>query len=183
MPNQPTHLDAITQAFRTEFGDLSTEALNWKPAPDTWSIGQNIDHLITINRTYFPTFEAVLAGTNDPPFTARLGFLVSWFGNMILKASSPERSNKIKTFPIWEPSQSDLPADILARFADHQEKLKGYIEKLAPKAAEGTIISSPANRYLVYRLDTAFEIIVTHEERHFAQAREVAAARRGVMPE
>ena len=34
----------------------------------------------------------------------------------------------------------------------------------------GVIISSPANKNIVYKLEQAFEIIVTHEERHLNQA-------------
>jgi hypothetical protein len=36
-----------------------------------------------------------------------------------------------------------------------------------------TVISSPANRNIVYKLETAFDIIVAHEFRHFEQAKEV----------
>lgn len=37
----------------------------------------------------------------------------------------------------------------------------------------GIVISSPANKNIVYKLETAFNIIVTHEQRHFEQAKEV----------
>jgi hypothetical protein len=36
-----------------------------------------------------------------------------------------------------------------------------------------TVIASPASKMIVYTLDTAFDIIVTHERRHLEQAREV----------
>jgi hypothetical protein len=35
------------------------------------------------------------------------------------------------------------------------------------------VISSPANRNIVYKLKTAFDIIMSHEQRHFEQAKEV----------
>ncbi|CAZ97441.1 Putative protein [Zobellia galactanivorans] len=37
---------------------------------------------------------------------------------------------------------------------------------------KGCIISSPANKNIVCRLETAFDIIVTHEQRHFEQLKE-----------
>jgi len=74
---------------------------------------------------------------------------------MIMKAASPYRRNKTKTFPLWEPSQREIHADILDRFAAHQEKLKAYMARLADRAAAGEVVSSPANPYIVYRLDTA----------------------------
>ncbi len=33
--------------------------------------------------------------------------------------------------------------------------------------------TSPANKNIIYTLETAFDIIVTHEQRHLAQAKEV----------
>jgi len=47
------HIDDITQKFIESFGELSSEQMNWKPDPNTWSIAQNIDHLIVINTYYF----------------------------------------------------------------------------------------------------------------------------------
>jgi len=41
-------IDTITAEFTKEFGNLSAEQLNWKPNADTWSIAQNMDHLIVI---------------------------------------------------------------------------------------------------------------------------------------
>jgi len=35
------------------------------------------------------------------------------------------------------------------------------------------IISSPANRIIVYKLETAFGIMVAHEKRHLGQEKEV----------
>jgi hypothetical protein len=35
------------------------------------------------------------------------------------------------------------------------------------------VISSPANKNIVYKLETAFDIIVSHEQRHLEQAKEI----------
>ena len=43
-----TRLDKITYAVSTEFGKLDSQELNWKPNPDTWSIAQNLDHIIRV---------------------------------------------------------------------------------------------------------------------------------------
>ena len=49
------------------------------------------------------------------------------------------------------------------------------IENSRDLVEKGTIISSPANKNIGYKLETAFEIIVTHEQRHFEQSKEVYA--------
>jgi uncharacterized damage-inducible protein DinB len=163
----------INARFQESFGQLSGEALNYKPSPTSWSIAENIDHLITINQTYYPILDQLHAGTYSLPWHAKIPFVAGWFGKMILQSVEPGRKRKMKTFPIWEPGQSDLGEDILQKFDAHQLELSERIAQALPLLEKGTLISSPANNTIVYTLETAFEIIVTHEMRHFNQAMEV----------
>lgn len=171
--NWITQIDQTTESFVGTFGSLSTKELNWKPNPDTWSIAQNIDHLIVINETYFPTFRALKEGTHKAPFLSKISFIPSLMGKTVFNSVRPDRKKKMKTFSVWEPDSSSVLVDILDRFRTHQEALKEHIEELAPLAAQKPVIASPANRYIVYHLNQAFDIIVTHEQRHFEQAKEV----------
>ncbi|MEM9723075.1 MAG: DinB family protein [Bacteroidota bacterium] len=166
-------LDKTTQAFQEAFGSLSAAQLNLKPDPQSWSIAQNLDHLIVINSTYFPVLDALHAGTYKAPFHAKIGFIPSFMGKMVLKAVDPDRKQKGKTFPIWEPSSSEIEGEILSRFVSHQDELKSQIQAASYLLDQGVIISSPANKNIVYSLPMAFDIIVTHERRHLEQAKEV----------
>jgi hypothetical protein len=168
-------LDHLTQTFHKEFGHLTVDELNWKPNTSTWSVAQNIDHLIVINKTYFPIFPLLRQNQYSVPWIGKIDFMVNWFGKVILQSVNPDRRKKMKTFPLWEPAKSQIGADILDRFAAHQEELKKVIRESADWMAKGTVISSPANKNIVYKLSTAFEIIITHEKRHLQQAREVCA--------
>ncbi len=167
------HIDNITQNFMETFGDLSFEQLNWKPNSETWSIAQNMEHLMLINETYFAEIESIRKGTYQLPLSGKIGFLVSLFGKTVLNAVRADRKKKMKTFSIWEPAGSEISLDILHRFEDHQAKLKGVIRNSKDLLERGTIISSPVNKNIVYTLEKAFEIIVTHEKRHFEQANEI----------
>ena len=173
MTNWTSQIDSITEDFLTVFGTLSHEHLNWKPDTQTWSIAQNMEHLIIINESYFPIFESLKEGTYKKPFLANFGFLVSFFGKTILNSVNPDRKTKMKTFPIWEPTQSDFKDDILDKFTHSQNELKKHMESCMAFIKKGTIIASPANKNIVYKLETAFDIIVTHEKRHLEQAKEV----------
>jgi hypothetical protein len=166
-------IDKVTALFRERFGSLSVDALNYKPSADVWSIAQNIEHLIVVNQTYYPMIEQVRNGTYKLPWTGKLGFLVNFFGNFLLKHVSPDRRKKIKTFPIWTPSQSRIEGDILGNFEKHQQELKQLINDSRDLLDNHTIISSPANKMIVYKLEKAFEIIITHERRHLEQATEL----------
>jgi hypothetical protein len=173
MINWTSTLSDISRQSLTEFGSLTNEQLNWKPNSNTWSIAQNLAHLIVVNETYYPVIASLKAGTYKTPFIAKIGFIVSFLGKTILKAVQPDRKKKMKTFPIWEPTTSNVIGDILNKFQNHQMELRQKIEDAKELVEKGVVISSPANKNIVYKLEIAFDIIVSHEQRHLEQAKEI----------
>src|SRR6266542_2955599 len=91
-----SEIDAITDNFIKQFGTLSFEELNWKPNSETWSIAQNIEHLIKVNETYYPVVDAIRKGNYKLPCTAICSLVARFFGRFILKAVEPERKKRIK---------------------------------------------------------------------------------------
>ncbi len=166
-------MDRVTAAVQAEFGALSPEALNWKPQPEAWSIAQNLDHLIVINKTYYPVIDQVRNNSYQLPWLGKWPFAYNMLGKMILNAVKPEQKRKTKTFPIWEPTQSNISGDIVQRFSQHQTEMKGFIVSCEDLLLKNTIIASPANKNIVYTLKTAFDIIIAHEQRHLEQARAI----------
>ncbi len=173
MKNWEKEIDHITQQFLDEFKELDSNGLNWKPNSQTWSIGQIIDHIIVINGTYFPVIDAVRKGNYKLPFVAKFGFVVNLLGRVVLKGVQPGQQKKTRTFSIWEPTSSTVTNDIIDEFVQHQSALKKVIRTSKDLVKRGTIISSPANKNIVYKLETAFDIIVAHEARHLQQAMNV----------
>lgn len=166
-------IDRISSKVKDEFGSLTNEQIHWRPDAGTWSIAQNLDHLRVVNESYFPALLALKAGTYQVPFIAKIGFLVSFFGKTILRAVQPDRRNKMKTFPIWQPSMSIVSDLVVDRFIQHQDELKRQMEEATALLNKGIVISSPANKNIVYTLETAFDIIIAHEKRHLEQALEL----------
>lgn len=173
--NMSARIDKVTEDFTESFGLLTHAQLNRRPDPQTWSIAQIIDHIIKVNESYYPIIESIRNGTFKRPFISRIGFMVSFLGNLVLKSVQPDRKRKVKTFQIWKPADSDVPEGIIERFEKNQEELKILVIGSADLIEKGTIISSPANKNIVYKLETAFDIIVTHEQRHYNQAVDVKA--------
>jgi hypothetical protein len=165
-------IDFVTESFIGLFYELTEEQMNQKPSESTWSIAQNMEHLIRVNESYFPIIKSMQEGNYKTAFTGNVGFLVNAFGKMILKSVQPDRKKKTKTFGIWEPDKNKIITHILTRFHAHQLELKQTIIDSRHLLEKGTVISSPANKYIVYKLETAFDIIVAHEERHLEQAKE-----------
>jgi hypothetical protein len=166
-------IDRITSNFKNEFGELTPEQLNLKPDENTWSIVQNIEHLIIVNESYFPVINAAKESKYKAPFISKFDFVINSLGKFILNSVQPDRKRKTKTFPMWKPSLSVIGNDILEKFEKHQSALKEMIDGSKDIFGKRIVISSPANRYVVYTLDTAFNIIIAHEERHFEQAKEL----------
>jgi hypothetical protein len=171
--NWTEKLGKITQDVEILFGHLSNEELNKKPTATAWSIAQNLDHLIVVNETYYPILAHLKSGTYKTPLIAKIGFIVSFLGETVLNAVQPDRRKKMNTFPIWEPTSSNEIDNIINRFKIHQKELIKKIEDSKRLVEKGVVISSPANRNIVYKLETAFDIIVSHEQRHIEQSKEV----------
>ncbi|MGG7035384.1 MAG: DinB family protein [Flavobacterium sp.] len=171
--NWAQEIDKITLVAEMLFSGLSSEQLNWKPNSKTWSIAQNLEHLIVVNETYYPVLSSLKKGTYKKPFLANFGFIVSFFGKTVLNAVKPDRKKKMKTFSIWEPGQSRVGIDIISRFKKHQSELQKQINEAKELLTNRIVISSPASKIVVYRLEIAFDIVVNHEQRHLEQAKEI----------
>lgn len=172
-------IDQLAQAFQHDFGKLSFDELNWKPNAHTWSVAQILHHIIVVNESYYPIINQLRNQTYYTPRYGQIGFINRLFGKMVLNAVKPDQKRKIKTFPIWEPERSQVRGDIVHQFVAHQQELKTVVLGCGDLIKAGTVISSPANRMIVYKLETAFDIMIAHEKRHLLQAQAVNQIRTG----
>ena len=168
-------LDVVTQKVESEFGSLSSDQLNWKISAEKWSIAEVLEHLNLVNASYEKVLSDSVAGTSDMGFTGKIGFFVKFMGDMIYKSVEPTRAKRMKTFPVWEPTQSNVSVEVVSEFKKHQELIKQLITDNKQLLEKDVVIPSPANRYIVYKIRKAVEIVVAHEERHLNQAMEVKA--------
>lgn len=166
-------IQTIVEDTNHQLKGLNKSQLNWKPSPDVWSVAQNLDHLITVNRSYFPVIDKMNEGNYSLPLHAKIPILTSFLGDFIYKSVDPKNLKKITTFSIWEPTSSELDTTIIDRFLDHQERLMNKMRESGGLLEKNAIIASPVNRYIVYPLERAFDIIVAHERRHMNQAMDI----------
>ncbi|MBX3134548.1 MAG: DinB family protein [Gemmatimonadaceae bacterium] len=170
-------LTEVTHAARVAFGPLSAEQLNWKPSAESWSIAQCLDHLITINRFYFPLLESMSTDTPGPTFWERHSPLSGFLGKFLIKTLGPEYPKRTKTSPKAEPSASAIDARILDTFARHQGELIEHLRRIPSSIdLKGTIVTSPLLGWVTYRLEDCLTMLAVHEKRHLLQARRVMEA-------
>lgn len=169
-----SELEAITENSRTTFGAFSAEQINWKPAADSWSVGQCFEHLIKSNGLYYKDFALIADGTRTNSFYENYSPLSGFFGNFVANALKKD-GQKTKTVPQAVPP-SEIEPDIIEKFAAHQTDLIEKIGRMKNADWSKTKLTSPFLKIATYNLTDAFRIIVEHEKRHFRQAERVAAA-------
>jgi len=166
-------LENNTVDYLTNFGELSEDILNWKVNEEKWSIGQCIDHLNVTNKQYFAIFEKVIEGNYQSHWMRKMPGATNFMGKMILDSVKPLNEKKVKTFAVFEPIQSNIGINVIEEFKKGQNSLQQYFERMDRLDAEKIIVSSPVNKYIVYTLAKAIDIVVVHEQRHFNQAKNV----------
>ena len=162
-------INTITEEFIQQFGHLPNDVIMDAPEGQ-WSIALHVEHLMQVNRSYFPVFDQIIEGKYSPPKWALLKPWVSFCGDMVYKAVKPETRKKTSTLPLWEPELIHDGSSLWEAFQSHQEHLIHYFNQLSPLVPKGLVIASPANRMIIYTLEKALMIIPAHELRHLNHA-------------
>src|SRR5687767_12872482 len=170
-----TALKQVADDARSTFGGLSSEQLNWKPAENSWSVGQCFEHIIKTNEQFQPEFEKLASGTRKNTFFQNYSPLTGFFGRFLIKAVS-EDSKKAKAPSKSIVPPSEIDADIIDRFAAHIENVNRGIQACAGADRQKTVVTSPFLAVFTYRLDDAYTVLVEHTKRHFRQAKRVTEA-------
>jgi hypothetical protein len=169
--NTVNELRQAADEARESFGSLTPEQLNWKPAADSWSVAQCLDHLILTNEELIAPLKKKLAGDKNT-FWESWSPLTGFFGGFLRKSlRSDAKKFKAPSKTIVPPS--DLPADIVERFVENIEKMSAMIISAEKLDAQKTIITSPFMGLITYRLSDGFDIITEHCKRHIRQAKRV----------
>ena len=176
LPSLIDEAQAIAEEAEKTFGHLSPEQLNWKPNTDRWSVAQCFDHLIVINRGYFPRIREIADGKYEPSIKERLPLLPRVFGSLILKAVQPQARRKFKADRRFQPATSKLGGDIIAKFKAHQGEVVQLMKKTNRLNLRRIIVTSPVASFAPYSLLDAYKILLAHERRHMAQAQRVMEA-------
>ena len=154
------------------FGALNERQLNWRRDATIWSVAQCFDHLLKINREMFQAIDAAIAGSPPPTLWQRLPVLPRLFGLMLIKSQMPEAKRKFTAPGKAVPASSAIDTRIIERFIAHQHEAAARIRSLDGRAAR-TVMVSPFASFITYSVLDGCRLIVTHERRHFEQARRV----------
>ncbi|HEV7779750.1 MAG TPA: DinB family protein [Chitinophagaceae bacterium] len=165
------------ERVKASFNDLSLAQLDWRPANESWSIGQCLDHLIIADCLYFPVLKKITEGKYRMNFWERWSPFSGLFGIILLDIVKEKQRRRSPTARILIPPDTTIDAVILERFHKHLDSLLGYIAACSGHNIDRIWISSPVSRFVTYSLRKAILILVEHEHRHINQALRVRAAK------
>lgn len=166
-----TGLDDADRSATEIAGGLTPEQLNWRPAPDVWSIGQCLDHLRVSIDVYAPPIGKALDGRDASPVAdITLGWLGGWFIRNYIDPSPQTRRGRAPG-KIVPTTQVD-PA-ILDRFLESNVAARALIRRAAAYDVNRIRFVNPFVPLLRFTVGTGLELTVRHERRHLLQAQRI----------
>jgi hypothetical protein len=163
-----------SEAARQLVAGLSEAQLNWKPAPDKWSISQCLDHLAVTSSKFGPYFTAALARARKKwPASTPPAYRPSWMGGWLIKQVTPETGRNLPAPKVFRPSESSTIQGAFESFLKQQERFLAFVRETDGVDYNKTRLRSPVTPLMRYSLADAFVVTVVHGQRHLAQARRV----------
>ena len=161
-------------AARELFSGLSSAQLNWKPAPEKWSIAQCLEHLSVASREFEGYFsDALVRGRKKWPVSTGPAYRPSFMGGWLIKLVHPETGRNLTAPKIFRPAESSKIDEPLEKFLKQQERFIEFVRATNGVDYNKTKLRSPVTPLMRYSLADAFVVTVVHGRRHLAQARRV----------
>ena len=154
---------------------VSDAAWNKRPAPDRWSVADNVEHLNITAEQFIPVLRAGLAGARKLDKKAAR-FRRDFIGWVLWKVMPPPvKRMRIKTKPKFMPHGNTSRAQLLARFDELQNQQIELARASDGLAIDRAMIVSPIDAKGKYSIYSALTILPAHQERHIWQAEQVLA--------
>ena len=166
--------DAIDLLSKTEQGvfnslvGLSDAQLNFKPAPDRWSIAECVKHIAVTDMALWQMISGALKQAPNPEKRSD----IKATDEQVVQGTE-SRAQKIKTAPMLEPqntSYKSTPA-ALASFFDGRKKLVEFIGTTNDDM-RSYVLTMPFGSFDSYQMVL---LIAAHSNRHTQQIEEVKA--------
>ena len=156
---------------------LTPEQLNWKPAPEKWSVGQCLEHLAISIEVYLGPLADALAG---PPSGTVDEIAPGWFGRWFIRNYiAPSAQTRSARAPKKiTPVLSRVEPAILERFLKGNRDMRELVARAGGYNVNRLRFTNPFIPLIRFTVGTGFEITSKHEDRHLLQAEGVVALMR-----
>lgn len=166
-------LNAADERARILTSDLNEEQLNWRPTPETWSVGQCLEHLCNTNEQYMAAIESGLRGkTKGRAEEITPGWFAKWF---IASFAEPSGKMKKAKAPKKIAPGSQVDGAVLDRFLSGNEKARKLIARASEYDVNRIWFKNPFVPLIWFTVGTGLVTMTRHEHRHLQQAERVKA--------
>jgi len=156
------------QTIVTELATLDISTLNYKPAPESWSVLECLEHLNRYSRYYNPALAKAIANNSDGNYMPSITY--SWLGKKSLDMVRPQNGKKHKTVKHMNPANSSLGVSTINEFLKHLQDLQNLLQNARTTNLNKKSIPVEFFKLLKMRIGETLEFVVTHQERHLQQA-------------
>lgn len=171
-------LEAIRSESARLLSGLSDAALNHRPSPGIWSVGQQFDHLNRTDSLILPGLSAAIADMGAQGQRASGPFRYRGMERMMIRAMNPSgwmRLLPIPVPPLYEPTTDPLTVESLAAQADQlRSSYLALIEEADGLDLTMGAIPSPANGKVNMCPGAWLHCIVAHNRYHLTKAQAAA---------
>lgn len=155
-------LDAISQ-----LNHLDDDTLNKRPAPESWSILECVEHLNRYGDFYLPALRNEITQSKK---TASLHFKSGWLGSYFAKSIAPkEKLNKMKTFKDKNPIHSQLDRKVIETCLQQQQEILDLLKLSENKSLQAIRIPTTLSKWIRMNAGDTFHFIIQHNLRHLKQ--------------
>lgn len=157
---------AIRAAVPSLAGSLSSEQFNWQPAPDRWSIGQNLQHVVLVGRDYFVPLDTAIAEAKERSAAGRSPYRQGVIGTWLVRSQEPPVKRRIPTLRRMHPPASLQCDVVLAEFDAFHQQLERRIELTRDVDLDAGRMHSPLLRLVRLTVGQAMAGLLGHSRRH-----------------
>lgn len=173
-------LSKITQSnieAAQHFKTKSDKDLNERPAEQSWSILECLEHLNRYGAFYIPEIRNRMKSNAHirPQETFRSGVIGNYFANsMQLKNGL----HKMKTFKSMDPIHSTLSREVLDHFIKQQTGMLELLEDARNCNLTKIKTAISITKLFKIRLGDTFRFVIYHNQRHIIQAQNILTIQR-----
>ena len=162
-------LQQTEQGVLDAVAGLSEAQLNFKPAPDRWSIAECVKHIAVTEIALWQMTDAALKQPANPEKRSEIKATDEQLVQMI-----ESRAQKVKTFTSLEPQNTSYKStpDALASFFDSRKKLIGFVMTTNDNLRDHVVTLDKVGSFDCYQM---ILFMAAHSYRHTQQIEEVKA--------
>ncbi len=166
-------MDAIDAQFRSVCSELGETELAWRPAPQKWSIAENLVHLRLTTETFLPAADQAIEEARRQELVSRGPFRLGRLDRIFVWYVEPPPKIRAPAPKPLQPLVSEAVSGALTQFIASQKAMRRRL-----KAADGlhltkARVTSPLARFIRMSLLGFFSVFIGHERRHLQQASRV----------